>query len=64
MSKGQGLTYNFIGLSLKIIMFKFEENPFNNNKVTANNSNNKQIWIFDLEGQGYLWMKVKVSVVY
>jgi hypothetical protein len=27
---------------LKIIMFKFEDNTFKNNKVTANNSMNKQ----------------------
>jgi hypothetical protein len=47
-------------------MFKFAVNPFKNNKIIANNSKNKQnkIWTFDLEGQGHLWMKVKVSVVY
>jgi hypothetical protein len=100
-------------------MFKFEDNPFKNNKVTANNSqkyenfNNltfkvkviyewrlrplwlilkgypwrllcaslntihlkitqlqpitartSEIWTFDLEGQGHLRMKVKVSVVF
>jgi hypothetical protein len=38
MSKGQGLSSYFKGLSLKIIMLKFEDNPFKNNKVTANNS--------------------------
>jgi hypothetical protein len=101
-------------------MFKFEDNPFKNNKVTTNNSqkhenfnnltfkvkvidewrsrsvwlylrdiledyyvskNRKKImfmfedlqpitawtsknWTFNLEGQGHLWMKVKVSVVF
>jgi hypothetical protein len=29
---------------LKFIMIKFEDNPFKNNKVTANNSQKK--WIF------------------
>jgi hypothetical protein len=46
-------------------MFKFEDNPFKNNKklqpIIARTS---KIWTFDLEGQGHLWMKVKVSVVY
>jgi hypothetical protein len=45
-------------------MFKFEDNPFKNNTVTANNSMNKQNWTFNLEGHGHLWMKVKVSVVF
>jgi hypothetical protein len=45
-------------------MIKFEDNPFKNNKVTANNSKNKQNLDFGLKGQGYSWMKVKVSVVY
>jgi hypothetical protein len=36
MSDGQGLSGYFRGLSLQI--FKFEDNPFKNNKVTANNS--------------------------
>jgi hypothetical protein len=42
MREGQGLSGYFIELSLKIIMFKVEDNPFKNNKVTANNSKNKQ----------------------
>jgi hypothetical protein len=42
MSEGQGLAVCFEGISLKITMFKSEENPFKNNKVTANNSMNKQ----------------------
>jgi hypothetical protein len=44
MSEGKGLSGYFKGISLKIfsIMFKFEDNPFNNNKITANNSKNKQ----------------------
>jgi hypothetical protein len=36
MSEGQGLSSYFEGISLKIIMFKFED------KVTANNRKNKQ----------------------
>jgi hypothetical protein len=36
MSEGQGLSGYFKGLSLKIIIFKFEDNPFKN-KVTAKN---------------------------
>jgi hypothetical protein len=42
MSEGQGLSGYFKGLSLKIIMFKFEDNPFKNNKIIDNNSKNKQ----------------------
>jgi hypothetical protein len=42
MSEGQGLSGYFKELSLKIIMFKFEDNSFKNNKITANNSKNKQ----------------------
>jgi hypothetical protein len=42
MSEVQGLSGYFKGLSLKIIMFKLEDNPFKNNKVTANNSKNKE----------------------
>jgi hypothetical protein len=38
MSEGQGLS----GISLEIIMFQFEDDPFKNNKVTANNSMNKE----------------------
>jgi hypothetical protein len=34
-------------------MFKFEDNPFKNNKVTANNSMNKPKF-------GFLTLKVKV----
>jgi hypothetical protein len=45
MSEGQGLSGYFKGLSLKIIMFKFEDNPFKNNKVTANNSQKMKISI-------------------
>jgi hypothetical protein len=43
MSEGQGLSCSFEGLSLKIFMFKFEDNPFKNNKVTANNSQKYEI---------------------
>jgi hypothetical protein len=42
MSEGQGLSGYFKGISLKIIMIKFKDNPLKNNKVTANNSKNKQ----------------------
>jgi hypothetical protein len=45
ISEGQGLSGLF--KSIKIIMFKFEDNQFKNNKVIANNSKNKQnldIW--------------------
>jgi hypothetical protein len=42
MSEGQGLFGYFSGLSLKIIMFKFEDNPFKNNQVTDKNSKNNQ----------------------
>jgi hypothetical protein len=35
VSEGQGLSSKLEGLSLKIIMFKFEDNPFKNNKVIA-----------------------------
>jgi hypothetical protein len=38
MSEGQGLPIYLKGPSLKIIMFHFEDNPFKNNKVTANKS--------------------------
>jgi hypothetical protein len=38
LSESHGLSGYFKGLSLKIITFKFEDNPFKNNKVTANNS--------------------------
>jgi hypothetical protein len=50
MSEGQDLSGYFQGLSLKIIMFKFEDNPFKNNKVTAKNIHNFN----------YLTFKVKV----
>jgi hypothetical protein len=43
MTEGQGLACNFSGIFLKIIMFKFEDNPFKNNKVTAKNSMNKHV---------------------
>jgi hypothetical protein len=42
MSEGQGLSGNFKGLSLKIVMFKIEDNPLKNNKVTAKNSQKKK----------------------
>jgi hypothetical protein len=42
MSEGQSLSNYFKGISLKIIMFKFEDNLFKNNKSTDNNSMNKQ----------------------
>jgi hypothetical protein len=38
MSEGQGLSAYFKGLSFKIIMFKFGDNPFKNNKGTASYS--------------------------
>jgi hypothetical protein len=41
MSDRQGLSGLFKELSLKIIMFKFEDNPFKN-QVIANNSKIKQ----------------------
>jgi hypothetical protein len=45
MSEGQGMSGYFKEISLKIIMIKFEENPF---KINS----------FDLEGQCHLWIKV------
>jgi hypothetical protein len=44
LTEGQGLSGYFKGLSSKIIIFKFEDNPFKNNKVTANNIKKK--WKF------------------
>jgi hypothetical protein len=44
-SEGQGLPGYIKGLSLKIIKFKFEDNPFKNNKVTANNIQKMKISI-------------------
>jgi hypothetical protein len=41
MSEDQGLFGYFKNLSVKIIMFKFEDKPFKNNKITANNSQTK-----------------------
>jgi hypothetical protein len=41
MSEGQDLFGSFKKLYLKMIMFKFEDKPFKNNKVTANNSQTK-----------------------
>jgi hypothetical protein len=38
MSEGQGLSGYLKGLSLEVIMFKFEDNPLKKNKVTANKS--------------------------
>jgi hypothetical protein len=64
MSEGQGLSGYFKGLSLKIIMFMFEDNPFKTTKLQPIIATTSKIWTFDLEGQGHLWIKVKVSVVY
>jgi hypothetical protein len=41
MSEDQGMFGYFKKLSLNIIMFKFEDKPIKNNKITANNSQTK-----------------------
>jgi hypothetical protein len=45
-------------------MFKFEENPFKITKLQPIIARTSKIWTFDLEGQGHLRIKVKVSVVF
>jgi hypothetical protein len=42
MTECQGLCYQLKGLSLRIVVFKFEDNPFTNDKVIARNSEKQQ----------------------
>jgi hypothetical protein len=45
-------------------MFKFEDNALKNKKLQPIIARTRKIWTFDLEGQGYLLIKVMVSEVY
>jgi hypothetical protein len=55
MCGGQGLSGYFKGLSLKINMFKFEDNPFKNNKVTAS---------YSQKNENFNNLTFKVKVIY
>jgi hypothetical protein len=58
MSKGQGLSGQLEGLTLKIIMIKFEGNPFKNNKVIATNSK------ISAKQAKFRHLTLKVKVIY
>ena len=60
MNEGQCQSGQLEGISLSIIMSKYEVNPLTNKKVIQKIA---KIEVFDLECQSHLWMKVKVSLL-